>query len=70
MVVLIFRILDFVQILATSSFQLPFLSLKIIETDSWELLMLSLCYRAEYVPYTGEHNASRYFISCKVRSEC
>lgn len=69
MVVSIFHMLDFVQILATSSLQLPFLFLKIIGTDSWELLTLSLCYRAEYVPYTREHNASRYLISHKVRSE-
>lgn len=69
MLVLIFCILDFVQLLATSRLQLPFLSLKIIRADSWELLTPSLFYRAEYVPYTREHNASRYLISFKVRSE-
>lgn len=69
MVVLILCILDFGQILATSNLQLPFLSLKIVGADSWDLLTLCLFYRAAYVPYTSEHNASRYLISLKVRSE-
>lgn len=38
MVVSIFCMLDFGQILATLILQLPFLSLKIIGTDSWVLL--------------------------------
>lgn len=59
MVVSIFYILDFGQILATSSLQLPFLSLKIIGANSWELLTPRLFYGGEYVPYTGEHSVKK-----------
>lgn len=59
MVVSIFYILDFGQILATSSLQLPFLSLKIIGADSWELLTPCLFYGGGYVPYTGEHSVKK-----------